>query len=183
MRVEFVRSATLDFDESKTVGDVLDNPNLIENGSWHSFDAEDGSHLVEFQGDISDLRAELATISSEFKENPAALTLGALASGGEMGSIGLGMILNSGMEIESCRYTIQFFMSKRDPTRFEIGASSVEANVKMPDGSIFEETFNDEEHSVLECLYESNKTAIGMFVVSRVMVSGIFQKLMESLNE
>jgi hypothetical protein len=183
IRVETVRTGTLDFDESKTIGDVLDNTSLLSNGKWTSFDAVDGSHVVEFQGDISDLQAELASISSEFQKNPAALTLGALASGGEMGAIGLGMILNSGMEIKTCRYTIQFLMSKRDPTRFEIGASSVEAKVKMPDGSIAEEIFNDEEHSVLECLYESNKAAIGMFVLSRAMLGGIFQNLMEGLQE
>lgn len=183
IRVGTVRTGTLDFDESKTIGDVLDNPSLISNGQWTSFEADDGSHVVEFRGDISNLQAELAAVSSEFKENPAAFTLGALASGGEMGAIGLGMLLNSGMEIEACRYTIQFLMSKRDATRFEVGFSTVEAKVRMPDGSIVEETFDDEDDSVLEYLYASNKTAIGMFVLSRVMVSGIFQRLMEGLQE
>lgn len=183
IRVETVRNGTLDFDETKTIGDVLDNPDLLSNGQWKYFDAEDGSHVVEFTGQIEGLQAEMDSLQKEFKENPAALTLGALAGGGEMGALGLGMMLNSGMEIQECNYTIQFLMSKRDIERFEIGASSFLANVKLPNGELVEETFDDPDGTILEALYESNKTTIAMLVVSRVMVSGVFQNLMEQINQ
>ncbi len=182
IRVETVRGGTLDFDETKTIGDVLDNRALISNGRWKSFDADDGSHVVEFSGRILGLDEEMATVGAEFKKNPAALALGALA-GGEMGAIGLGMLLNSGMEIESCDYTIQFLMSKRDPERFEIGASSFTAKVKMPDGKVHEESFSDEDSDILESLYDGNKSAIGMIVLSRFLISGVFQQILQQLNQ
>lgn len=183
VRIETVRSGTLDFDETKTIGDVLDNPALISNGRWKSFDAEDGSHVVEFTGKIQGLGEEMATLGEEFQKNPAALTLGALAGGGEMGAIGLGMLLNSGMEIQSCDYTIQFLMSKRDLERFEIGASSFTAKVKMPDGKVIEETFSDEDGDILESLYDGNKSAIGMVVLSRFLISGVFQQIFQQINQ
>ena len=182
IRLETVRNGTLDFDESKTIGDVLDNRDLLSKGNWKYFDAEDGSHVVEFTGQIDGLQVEIETFQTEFKENPAALTLGALAGGGEMGALGLGMILNSGMEIQGCNYTIQFLMSKRDIEQFEIGAANFTAQVKLPNGKVVEETFDDEDGSILESLYESNKTAIAMLVISRVMLSGVFQNLMEQIN-
>jgi hypothetical protein len=182
IRVETVRNGTLDCDETKTIGDVLDNRNLLSNGQWRYFDAEDGSLVVEFSGHIEGLQAEMESLQKEFKENPGALTMGALASGGEMGAVGLGMMLNSGMEILGCTFTIQFLMSKRDMERFEIGASSFTASVKLPNGEVVEETFDDPDGIILESLYESNKTTIAILVVSRVMVSGIFQKLMEQIN-
>jgi len=180
--LETVRNGTLDFDESKTIGDVLDNRNLLSKGNWKYFDAEDGSHVVEFTGQIDGLQGEIEALQTEFKEDPAALTLGALAGGGEMGALGLGMILNSGMEIKGCNYTIQFLMSKRDIERFEIGAANFTAQVKLPNGKVIEETFDDEDGSVLESLYESNKTAIAMLVISRVMLSEVFQNLMRQIN-
>jgi len=182
IRVETVRNGTLDFDETKTIGDVLDNPGLLSNSQWKYFDAEDGSHVVEFSGQIEGLQTEMESLQKEFKKNPAALTLGALASGGEMGAVGLGMMLNSGMEILGCTFKIQFLISKRNMERFEIGASSFTASVKLPNGEVVEETFDDHDGTILESLYESNKTTIAIFVVSRVMVSGIFQKLMEQIN-
>ena len=182
IRLETVRNGTLDFDESKTIGDVLDNRNLLSKGNWKYFDAEDGSHVVEFTGQIDGLQGEIEALQTEFKEDPAALTLGALAGGGEMGALGLGMILNSGMEIKGCNYTIQFLMSKRDIERFEIGAANFTAQVKLPNGKVIEETFDDEDGSVLESLYESNKTAIAMLVISRVMLSEVFQNLMRQIN-
>ncbi len=183
IRVETIRSGTLDFDETKTIGDVLDNRTLISNGRWKSFDAEDGSHVVEFSGKIQGLGEEMATLGEEFQKNPAALTLGALAGGGEMGAIGLGMLLNSGMEIESCDYTIQFLMSKRDMERFEIGNSSFTAKVKMPDGKVIEETFTDEDDDILESLYAGNKSAIGMIVLSQFLISGVFKQMLHQINQ
>jgi len=183
VRVETVRSGTLDFDETKTIGDVLDNPNLLSNGHWKYFDAEDGSHVVEFSGQIEGLQEQMENLQSEFKKNPAALTLGALASGGEMGALGLGMLINSGMEMQSCQYTIQFLMSKRDLDRFEIGASSFTAKVKLPNGEVVQDTFDDQDGTILEALYESNKSTVAMLVLSRVLLSGVFQNILERINQ
>ena len=94
----------------------------------------------------------------------------------------IGIISKSGMEIQGCNYTIQFLMSKRDLERFEIGVANFTAQVKLPNGKVVEETFDDEDGSILESLYESNKSAIAMLVISRVMLSGVFKNLMEQIN-
>jgi hypothetical protein len=74
-------------------------------------------------------------------------------------------------------------MSKRDLERFEIGASSFTAKVKMRDGKVIEETFSDEDGDILESLYDGNKSAIGMVVLSRFLISGVFQQIFQQLNQ
>jgi hypothetical protein len=87
------------------------------------------------------------------------------------------------MEMQSCQYTIQFLMSKRDLDRFEIGASSFTAKVKLPNGEVVQDTFDDQDGTILEALYESNKSTVAMLVLSRVLLSGVFQNILERINQ
>lgn len=178
-RIDLVRNGTLDMDESKTIGDVLDNKSLLSNGRWTYFQAEDGSNVVQFNADIDGLQEQLDLIEAEFKANPTALTMGALASGGEMGAVGLGMLLNSEIKIDKCEYQIQFLLSKRDDDRFEIGNSSFTAEVSLPNGKKSNQTFDDEEDDILGSLYENEKAPIAFVVISKFMISGFLQQIMQ----
>ena len=181
-RVEMVRNGTLDRDETKTLGDVFGNKALFANGKWEAFDADDGSHVVQFTGSLEGLQEEMDEMRQEFEKNPAGFTLAALAQAGEMGGVGVAMILKSGIRIEECRYEIQFLMSKRKAGAFEVGNSVLKAKAKMPGGKMAEEEFNDEDGDVLDSLYEGDKAGIAALVVGKMMVSGLFKGVLEGIN-
>ena len=106
LNVEKVRQGTLDFDTTKTLGDAFGKSDVISGGRWSGFEADDGSQVVQFNGVLPGLQQALDQAFAEVRANPGAATLAALGSGGEMGALGLGFLLNSPLRIESCDYQI-----------------------------------------------------------------------------
>ena len=182
-RIEIVRNGTLEHDETRTLGDVLDNAALLSNGKWEAFDADDGSHVVQFSGKLRGLQEAMDQMRTEFEKNPAGFALGALAQGGEMGGLGFAMLVNSGIRIKECHYQVQFLMSKREAGAFQVGNATLRAKVKMPDGKVVEEEFDDEDDTILDGLYEGEKAGIAAVVVGKMMVSGLFKGILQEVGK
>jgi hypothetical protein len=182
LNVEKVRQGTLDLDTSKTLGDAFGRSNLISNGQWSGFESDEGSQIVEFTGRFDGLQEALDEVFSELKANPQAAALAALGSGGEMGAIGLGFLMNAPLSIESCEYEIQFLLSKRDDS-FNIGAATLKAVIRNTQtGSLREQTFSDDEDTVLTAIYEGDKIAIAFLVLGQAMQAELAEGLLQQLQ-
>jgi hypothetical protein len=51
---EFVKQSFLDFDQSSTIGEVLDNYRYFTNTEWEEFITDQGKEIVEFKGYYTD---------------------------------------------------------------------------------------------------------------------------------
>lgn len=182
LNVEKVRQGTLDFDTTKTLGDAFGKSDVISHGKWSGFAADDGSQVVEFSGAFEGLQQAMDEIFAEIRANPQAATLAALGSGGEMGALGLGFLLNTPLRIDSCDYQIQFLLSKRDDS-FEIGASELKARItNTQSGEAKDYTFNDEESKVLEAIYDNDKSAVALYVLAQTMQTQMAEGLLRQLG-
>jgi hypothetical protein len=182
LNVEKVRQGTLDFDTTKTLGDAFGKSDVISHGKWSGFAADDGSQVVEFSGAFEGLQQAMDEIFAEIRANPQAATLAALGSGGEMGALGLGFLLNTPLRIDSCDYQIQFLLSKRDDS-FEIGASELKARItNTQSGEAKDYTFNDEESKVLEAIYDNDKSAVALYVLAQAMQTQMAEGLLQQLG-
>lgn len=183
INVERVRAGTLDFDDTKTLGDALGNLDLISDGKWSGFEATDGRQVVEFNGKLDGLQQALDETFAEIKKNPEAAAMAALAGGGEMGPLGLAFLVNSPLGIDSCSYQIQFLLSKRDDG-FSAGAASLKANIaNKKTGTNQECTFEDNDHQILKAIYENDKSAIALYVLSQAMQAELGQGLIKAMQE
>lgn len=182
LNVEKVRQGTLDFDTTKTLGDAFGKSDVISRGKWSGFAADDGSQVVEFSGAFEGLQQAMDEIFAEIRANPQAATLAALGSGGEMGALGLGFLLNTPLRIDSCDYQIQFLLSKRDDS-FEIGASELKARItNAQSGEGKDYTFNDEEGKVLEAIYDNDKSAVALYVLAQAFQAQMAEGLLRQLG-
>lgn len=183
LNVEKVRQGTLDFDTTKTLGDAFGKSDVILHGKWSGFAADDGSQVVEFSGAFEGLQQALDETFTEIRANPQAATLAALGSGGEMGALGLGFLLNTPLRIDSCDYQIQFLLSKRDDN-FEIGASELKARItNTQSGAAKDYTFKDEEGKVLEAIYDNDKSTVALYVLAQAMQAQVAEGLLRQLGK
>lgn len=183
LNVESVRQGTLDFDTSKTLGDIFGTSEVVSGAKWSGFAANDGSQVVQLNGTFTDLQAALDEAFAEIEQNPQAATLVALGSGGEMGALGLAMLVNSPLRIDTCSYQIQFLLSKRDDS-FEVGSSVLKAVItNTQTGSSKEHTFGDDDSNVLAAIYENNKSAVAVYVLAQAMQAQVAEGLLRQFQE
>ncbi len=182
LNVERVRQGTLDFNTTKTLGDAFGKSDVISGGRWSGFEASDGSQVVQFNGVLPGLQQALDQAFAEIKANPEAATLAALGSGGEMGALGLGFLLNTPLRIESCNYQIQFLLSKRDDS-FDIGATELQTRItNTQSGAAQDYTFNDDEGEILSAIYENDQATIAIYVLAQAMQAQMAEGLLRQLG-
>ena len=134
------------------------------------------------RGGFEGLQQAMDEVFAEIRANPQAATLAALGSGGEMGALGLGFLLNTPLRIDSCDYQIQFLLSKRDDS-FEIGASELKARItNTQSGEAKDYTFNDEESKVLEAIYDNDKSTVALYVLAQAMQTQMAEGLLRQLG-
>lgn len=184
LNVETVREGTLDFDTSKTLGDAFEKSDVISGGKWTGFEATDGSHVVQFNGELTGLQEELDQAFAKVPQNLQLPQLMALAASGgspERRIVDLSFLANTPLRIESCDYQIQFLLSKRDDS-FDIGSTELKAKIANTEtGTSKEHTFTDEEGDVLASIYDNDKVAVAIYVLAEAkkadMAAGLLQQL------
>jgi hypothetical protein len=185
-KISMIQNGTLNFDDTKTIQDVLQSSPILSGQKWRYFKAEDGSQVVEFTAELNSklLISSLKELKNIIESNP--MEAMALSGGSPEKMLGLGMLLKSDTQFSKCNYTVQFLLSKAKKDSFKVGPTElgVTATMNFVNGTkTVTKEINDEDDVILKTIYENKPAGIALWIASQLLAENTVEQINQSINK